>query len=95
MSTIQVDLDGLAQLAARLTALGAQLAADSRGDLAGRCADPLVAAALQEVQDDWSGKRRIICSYLDAAGSAVRAAAAGYATVEASVRPGAAAGGGR
>jgi hypothetical protein len=95
MSTIQVDVDALGLLAARLTELGARLVADAGGDLAGRCGDLMVAAALQDVQDDWARKRQVVASYLDAAGSAVRAAASAYATVESGVRQGAAAGSGR
>src|SRR5689334_13017370 len=57
MSTIQVDLDGLALLAARLAGVRARLAADAGRDLAGRCPDALVSAALQDVQQDWSRKR--------------------------------------
>ena len=95
MSTIQVDLDGLALLAARLAGVRARLAADAGRDLAGRCPDALVSAALQDVQQDWSRKRKLICGYLDAASSAVRQAAVAYATVESEVGRAAVIGGGR
>ena len=95
MSTIQVDLDGLALLAARLEGVRARLAADAGGHLAGRCPDALVSAALQDVQQDWSRKRKLICGYLDAASSAVRQAAVAYATVESEVGRAAVIGGGR
>ncbi len=85
MSTIQVDLEGLQLLASRLAEVRARLAADAGSDLAGRCSDPLVSAALHDVQEDWSRKRRLICGYLDAASSAVRQAAAAYATVESGI----------
>ena len=58
MSTIQVDLDGLALLATRLAEVRARLAADAGCGLTGHCRDPLVAAALDDVQEDWSRKRR-------------------------------------
>jgi len=95
MSTIQVDLDGLALLAARLEGVRARLAADAGGDLAGRCPDALISAALQDVQQDWSRNRNLICGYLDAASSAVRQAAVAYATVESGVGRAAVIGGGR
>ena len=85
MSMIQVDLDGLELLATRLADVRALLAADAGSDLAGRCPDPLVSAALQDVQQDWSQKRKLICSYLDAASAAVRQAAVAYASVESGV----------
>jgi hypothetical protein len=95
MSTIQVDLAGLQLLATRLAEVRARLAADAGSDLAGRCPDPLVSAAIHEVQQDWSRKRRLICGYLDAASSAVRQAAAAYATVESTVGRAAVVGSGR
>jgi len=95
MSTIQVDLDGLALLAARLADVRARLTADAGSDLAGRCPDALVSAALQDVQQDWSRKRKLICGYLDAASSAVRQAAVAYGTVESGVGRAAVVGGGR
>ena len=95
MSTIQVDLDGLQLLATRLAEVRARLAADAGSDLAGGCPDPLVSAALHDVQEDWSCKRRLICGYLDAASSAVRQAAVAYATVESGVGRAAVIGSGR
>jgi hypothetical protein len=95
MSTIQVDLDGLALLAARLADVRARLAADAGSDVAGRCPDALVSAALQDVQRDWSRKRKLICGYLDAASCAVRQAAVAYATVESGVGRAAVIGGAR
>ena len=95
MSTIQVDPDGLALLATRLAEVRARLAADARSDLTGRCGDPLVAAALDDVQADWSRKRSVICGYLDAASSAVRQAAAAYSTVDSEVTRAAVIGSGR
>ena len=95
MSTIQVDLDGLQLLATRLAEVRARLAADAGSDLPGRCPDPLVSAALHDVQEDWSRKRRLICGYLDAASSAVRQAAVAYATVESGVGRAAVIGSGR
>jgi hypothetical protein len=94
MSTIQVDLDGLALLAARLADVRTRLAADAGSDLAGRCPDALVSAALQDVQQDWSRKRKLICGYLDAVSSAVRQAAVAYTTVESEVGRAAVIGGG-
>jgi hypothetical protein len=52
MSTIQVDLDGLEVLATRPAGVRARLGADEGSDLAGRCPDALVSAALQDVQQD-------------------------------------------
>lgn len=95
MSTIQVDFDGLELLASRLAEVRARLAADAASDLAGRCPDALVSAALQDVQQDWSRKRRLICGYLEAASSAVRQAAAAYTTVESGVGRAAGVGSGR
>ena len=95
MNTIQVDLDGLALLATRLADVRARLAADAGSDLTGRCPDPLVSAALQDVEHDWSRKCKLICGYLDAARLAVRQAAVAYATVESGVGRAAVIGGGR
>jgi hypothetical protein len=95
VSTIQVDLDGLAVLATRLADVRARLAADAGSDVAGRCPDAPVSACLQHVQQDWSRKRKPMCGYLDAASSAVRQAAVAYATVESGVGRAAVIGGGR
>jgi hypothetical protein len=92
MSTIQVDLDGLLMLATRLAEMRARLLGDANCDVAGGCPDPLVAAALQDVQADWSRKRRVICGYLDAVSSAVRQAAVAYEAVDSAVERGAAIG---
>jgi hypothetical protein len=85
VSTIAVDLDGLRTLAARLSELRIRLALDGRGDLADHCRDPLVAMALQDVQDDWSRKRRAISAYLESAADAVDAAAAAYTAADQAV----------
>ena len=95
MSTIQVDLDGVLLLARRRAVVGAGLGADAGCDGAGRSPDPLVSAALHDVQEDWSRKRGLICGYLDAASSAVRQAAAAYTTVESGVGRAAVIGSGR
>lgn len=82
MPTIRVDYDGLHALAGRLAQLHTRIATDAARDLAGRCGDPVVALALQDVEDDWSRRRQVVGDYLGAAGSAVAAAAAAYAAAD-------------
>jgi hypothetical protein len=93
--TIRVDYDGLRALADRLAELHTRIAAHGAYGLAGRCGDPIVAAALQDVEDDWSRRRQVVCDYLGAAGSAVAAAARAYAEADHAVGAAAHVGSGR
>jgi hypothetical protein len=76
-ATIRVDAATLRGLGSELVAIAKQLDADAEG-LGEGVADPCLASALEDVQHDWSKKRKIITGYLNGAGKAAQDAADSY-----------------
>jgi hypothetical protein len=75
--TIRVDAAELRRLGTDLVTLADQLNADTDA-LGDGVADSCLAMALNDVQHDWSKKRKLITGYLTNAGQAARNAADAY-----------------
>ena len=89
-TTITVDLEAVTELAARVRAVGAGLAAqDGLGRTDGGIGDPVVGAAVRSVVHDWSQARGRIQEFLDSVAQACAAAAQAYGQVESGIRHGA------
>ena len=81
--SISVDYDHLHHLAATLAGIARTL--DGGGLYGVSVSEPFVAAAIAEVQHDWSRARAAIRQFLGDAAQAVDDAASGYAAAESSI----------
>jgi len=88
-SVIQVDPAGLREVGRQLQRAAGELNRTSGRDFAADAGDPVIQAALLDVQHDWSKKRKVITEYLSDVGKAAQAAADAYAQVEAALAAGA------
>jgi hypothetical protein len=93
VGVIRVDADTLRRLGADLVGLARRLDADAKS--LGDVGDPLIAAALADVQHDWSKKRKAITRFLVESGNAATQAADAYCRADTAVCRAATPGGAR
>jgi len=81
VADLEVDLDALTRLAARLHALTNEMA-DRDGSLQGLVDDPDLGPALRHAERDWWDQRRRLHTWLGGAAEAMSGAAKAYTETE-------------